>query len=122
MESHGGRENRPFASLISMWHTELMTRENIITRLRAQAPAIKAQGASALYIFGSYARNEASEESDVDVFIEYADKDGKPFNIFDLSRIQLIIEDALDKPVDVLTRDSLENIKLPAEQDAIRIF
>jgi len=99
-----------------------MTRHNIIAHLHAQAPAIKAQGATALYLFGSVARDEATELSDVDVFIEYAAKNGKPFSVFDLSRIQLILQDALKMPVDVLTLDSLDRIKAPAEQDAIQIF
>jgi len=99
-----------------------MTRQNIIAHLRAQAPSIKAQGATALYLFGSVARDEADELSDVDVFIEYASKNGKPFNLFNLSRIQLILEDALLMPVDVLTRDSLKRIKDAAERDAVKIF
>ena len=99
-----------------------MTRESIINQLRTQAPAIKAQGATALYLFGSYARDQATDHSDVDVFVEYSQHDGKPFNVFDLSRIQLIIEDALGMPVDVLTRDSMVQIKASAEQDAIQIF
>jgi len=99
-----------------------MDREYVINCLRSQAPAIKAQGAVSLFLFGSYARDQASETSDVDVFIDYGQKNGKPFSIFDLSRIQIIIENALKLPVDVLTRDSLKCIKSKAEHDAIQIF
>ena len=48
-----------------------MTKAEAIRELRKQAGAIKALGATALYLFGSTARNKASAKSDVDIFIDY---------------------------------------------------
>ncbi len=42
----------------------------MIAKLKAAEPALRAHGAAALYLFGSYARNEARPGSDVDVFID----------------------------------------------------
>ena len=47
-----------------------MPRDEVIAKLKAVEPALRAHGAAALYLFGSYARNEAQPGSDVDVFID----------------------------------------------------
>ena len=49
-----------------------MDRAEVITRLRAVEPELKPLGMSALYRFGSYARDEAGPDSDVDVFVDKA--------------------------------------------------
>jgi predicted nucleotidyltransferase len=50
-------------------------------------------------------RNEASEESDLDLFVDY-DKDGD-FSAIELVRLKNYIRDALEIEVDVTTRDGL---------------
>jgi Nucleotidyltransferase domain len=47
-----------------------MTRDEIIGRIRSRAGEIRALGASALFLFGSAARDELREDSDIDVFID----------------------------------------------------
>jgi len=57
-----------------------------------------------LALFGSVARNEATERSDVDVLVEF---DG-PIDLFDLVGLQLHLQDVLGVPkVDVVMRDSI---------------
>lgn len=78
-------------------------------------------GATALYLFGSTARNEATPGSDLDLFIDY-DPEGR-FNAFDLVGIKLLLEEELHVPVDVTTRDSLHpRLRLGIESSAVRIF
>jgi len=48
-----------------------MTRTDAISQLLRHADAIKAMGATSLYLFGSTARNEAAPDSDLDLFLEY---------------------------------------------------
>jgi hypothetical protein len=48
-----------------------MSRADIIAALRERASDIRNFGATSLYLFGSTARNEATEGSDVDLFIDY---------------------------------------------------
>lgn len=51
------------------------SKENIFDALRKHADKIKQFGVKRIGIFGSFARGDASEESDVDVFVEfYPDK------------------------------------------------
>ncbi|PWL78906.1 MAG: nucleotidyltransferase domain-containing protein [Coriobacteriia bacterium] len=50
------------------------------------------------YLFGSYARNEADGNSDVDLCVEC----GKSFTLFSLGGIGIALEEALGRPVDVI--------------------
>lgn len=98
-----------------------MKKAEAIERLKQQADAIRALGATSLYLFGSVARDEAGPESDLDLFIDY-DQDRK-FSLIDLVGIKLFLEDELSADVDVTTRDSLHpRLKHKIEISAIRIF
>lgn len=92
-----------------------------IARLKEQEDAIRALGATSLYLFGSTARDEARPDSDVDVFIE-CDR-AKKFSLLDLAGIQLALEDGLGKDVHVATRNGLHpRLRKRIEASAIRIF
>jgi len=47
-----------------------MTREQLLTRLRELKPWLAAQGVENLRLFGSFARDEAGPESDVDLLVD----------------------------------------------------
>ena len=47
-----------------------MDRRDVITRIRSVEPILRAQGVRALFLFGSYGRDEAKPQSDIDVFID----------------------------------------------------
>ncbi|WJR67832.1 nucleotidyltransferase domain-containing protein [Neorhizobium sp. CSC1952] len=98
-----------------------MKRHEAIEKLKRQADAIKALGATSLYLFGSVARDEAGPSSDLDLFIDYDLE--KKFSLVDLAGIKLFLEDELDTEVDVTTRNSLHpRLKNKIEHSAIRIF
>jgi predicted nucleotidyltransferase len=98
-----------------------MRKAEAIEKLRRQADAIRALGATSLYLFGSVARDEAGPDSDLDLFIDY-DPDSR-FNAFDLVGIKLFLEDELSTKIDVTTRDSLHPIlKERIELSATRVF
>lgn len=98
-----------------------MRRAEVIERLKQAEPAIRSLGASALYLFGSYARDEAGPDSDVDVFI---DKD--PLHDFGLSEFMGIyfkLQEALGVEVGYTTREGLVDFYRPdIEREAIRVF
>ena len=96
-----------------------MTRADAISRLQQHADAIKAKGATALYLFGSTVRNEAQPASDLDLFVDH----GAGFSLLDLVGIQQLLEEELVTSVDVTTRGSLHpQLKADIEQSAIRVF
>jgi len=98
-----------------------MNRIDTIRRLQEHADAIKAMGATSLYVFGSTVRNEARADSDLDLFIDY-DRESR-FNAFDLVGIKQFIEQQLGMHVDVTTRDGLHpKLRADIEHTAVRIF
>src|SRR5258705_210710 len=98
-----------------------MGRTEALVKLKDHAQAIKAMGATSLYVFGSTMRDEARTASDLDLFIDY-DPNSK-FNAFDLVGIKQYLEDHLRMPVDVTTRDGLHPmLKTEIEQTAVRVF
>jgi predicted nucleotidyltransferase len=98
-----------------------MRRNEAIRLLRAHAAAIRAIGATSLYLFGSTAWNEAGDESDLDLFIDY-EKDGD-FPAIELVRLKNYISDELKVEADVTTRDGLHPlIRDEIVAKALRVF
>lgn len=86
-----------------------------------QTDAVKALGATSLYLFGSTARDNAGSASDLDIFVDY-DRDGH-FSLIELVGIKQLLEARLGVPVDVTTRDSLDPLlRERIESSAERIF
>ena len=54
-------------------------------------------------VFGSYARNEETRASDVDILVEFSEPVGWKF--FDLKDY---LEEILEKPVDIVTKNALK--------------
>jgi uncharacterized protein len=98
-----------------------MKRIEAVSKLKDRAEAIKALGATALYLFGSTARDETCESSDLDLFIDYDPR--TRFDAFDLVGIKQFLEEELDVPVDITTRDGLHPmLRRDIEQTAVRVL
>lgn len=96
----------------------MLTKTEIIQRLRAREPDLRAKGVMGLFLFGSYARNTATAQSDIDLFLDQAPTMGMEF--FD---VMDVLAEALPIPVDVTTRDALHRLARPViETQAERIF
>ena len=69
------------------------------------APVAKKHGLRSIYVFGSYARNEAADDSDVDLLI---DREGSSIHgIFGMNALLSELREALGKDVDLVTLQSL---------------
>ena len=67
------------------------------------APIAKQHGVAALYLFGSYARGEATSASDLDFRIEK----GELRSLLQLAGFQLDLESSFSNKLDVLTTQML---------------
>jgi uncharacterized protein len=98
-----------------------MTRQDAIAALREQASAVKALGATGLYLFGSTARDEAGAKSDLDLFVDY--DGGSRFSLIELVSIKQLLERRLGVQIDLTTRDSLDPLlRDRIEASAERVF
>ncbi len=98
-----------------------MRKHDAVAALTQQADAIRALGATSLYLFGSTARETETTGSDLDLFVDY-DRDGR-FSLVELVGIQQLLEHRVGIPVDVTTRDSLDPLlRSEIEATAERIF
>ena len=69
-------------------------------------PVAKRYGLSAVYLFGSYARGEATSKSDIDLLI---DTSGSAIDtLFKLGGLYSDLETALETSIDLVTVDSLD--------------
>lgn len=98
-----------------------MNRTDAIEKLKQHADAVKGMGATALYLFGSTARNEAGRSSDLDLYIDY--EPAMRFSLLDLVGIKQFLEEKLSVEVDLTTRSSLHPmLRADIEQSAVRVF
>jgi predicted nucleotidyltransferase len=98
-----------------------MVRDDAIAKLQMFEPRLRALGATALFLFGSTARGEATAESDLDLFLEY--DPASRFSLLDIVEAKHMVEDELGVSVDMTTRGGLHPlIKTAIEAEAIRVF
>jgi predicted nucleotidyltransferase len=83
-----------------------MTRDEVIAKIRSSAPALRAEGVTRLAIFGSRARADAREDSDLDILID-VDPDAK-FSLLDLIGVEHIVRDATGLETQASMRRSLD--------------
>ena len=97
-----------------------MDRQKVIDTLRAHEAELRAEGISHVYLFGSVARGEADEKSDIDLFYDYL---SPKFSLLDFMRVQDRLTEILGPKVDAMTRDSVHHrIRSEVEAEAVQVF
>lgn len=88
-----------------------------ITKIKKSiSKLLSASGVKRAAIFGSFARGDATEQSDIDLLIEFK---GKNKSLFDLVALKLQLEEKLGRHVDLVTYNSLHPLlrdRILAEQ------
>ncbi len=93
-----------------------MTRDELLARLRELKPWLEEQGIVNVRLFGSYARDEAGPDSDVDLLVDIA----KPLG-FRFFGIEDDLSQRLGARVEMMTNRALRNpyVRHTAERDAL---
>jgi predicted nucleotidyltransferase len=81
-----------------------MNRDEALRRLRQHEAELKRLGVEHLYLFGSTARGEAKEESDVDLF---CDREKGKLGLYELMDVKERTASILGHKTDIMTRNSL---------------
>jgi predicted nucleotidyltransferase len=98
-----------------------VTLSQVVSIINQKSASLRQAGATSLYIFGSYAREENKADSDLDIFVDY--DPNKRFSLLDLAKIERMVEEQLKVPVDATTRDSLNPLlRDRIEAEAIRVI
>jgi len=95
------------------------TREQILDFLRSQKDFFEKEfQVKKIGIFGSYARSDVREDSDIDIVVELQKPD-----LFHLIGIKQAVEDAFDNKVDIVRlRESMnESLRNRIERDVIYV-
>lgn len=97
-----------------------MRRDEAINLLSQHEVELNRLGVEHLYLFGSTARDEAGDESDVDLFFDH-EKGG--LGLFELMEVRERAAAILGQKADVMTRNSLHpRLRQRIEASAVRVF
>lgn len=98
-----------------------MKRDQVVALLSRHEPEFRAAGVGALFLFGSVARDQERDTSDIDMFFDLERPQG--FTLFDLVALQERIQNILGAKVDLMTRKGIHPRRRPrVEASAVRIF
>ncbi|HXY57183.1 MAG TPA: nucleotidyltransferase domain-containing protein [Methylocystis sp.] len=98
-----------------------MQTNEIVERLRARRPELEARGVEGLAIFGSRARGDNREDSDLDLLLDIPK--GSRFSLIDLVAIERQIGEDLGVAVGAVLRRSLkEAFARRIADDVIDVF
>jgi uncharacterized protein len=95
-----------------------MDRDRVLKLLGDRIEPIRAHGVVSISLFGSFARNQATTDSDVDLLVDF----GSPATFDQTMDLKLYLEDLLGTRVDLVTRGGLRpRIRPRVEAEAIRV-
>jgi predicted nucleotidyltransferase len=97
-----------------------MKRDEALSRLKEFEDRFKRAGITHLYLFGSTVRDEARQESDVDLFFDH---EHGALSLFDIMHIKEMTADILGAKTDIIPRRGLHQTLRPRiEATAIQVF
>jgi uncharacterized protein len=97
-----------------------MNRADAIGLLKRHEAELKKLGVEHLFVFGSVARDDAKDDSDIDLFFDHAKGQLGLYELMDVKERALKI---LGRRTDIMTRASLHPVlREKIEETALRVF
>lgn len=92
----------------------------VIARLKEHEAELKQLGVEHLYLFGSTARDEAREDSDVDLFFDHPEGS---LGLLKLMEVKEVAAEILGRKTDMMTRRSLHPyLRARIEASSLQVF
>jgi len=92
--------------------------QQVVKRIQANQARLTELGVASLCLFGSVARGDSTEDSDIDLLVRF---DGRA-NFDRYMDLKLFLEDLLGQRVDLVTEQALrEEVRAHVEQDLLRV-
>lgn len=89
----------------------MLKKEDILNRLKNNKYQIEKLGISQIGLFGSYVQDNQNEDSDIDILIDFYEKDETFDNFMNICEV---LENLFkDKKVDVITKNGLSEFIKP---------
>jgi hypothetical protein len=97
-------------------------KETAISKLRSAESELRRSGVKRLSLFGSAARGDEHDFSDIDIAAEF-DHEGKRFNAFDFLRLEGRLCEILDTRVDLVGEPARKlQMQAAIDRDRIHVF
>lgn len=88
----------------------MKTRDEVLRILKGELDFLRQKyGVKRVGLFGSYSRCEATEESDIDILVEFE----RPIGFFAFMDLEEYLKEELGAEVDLVTEDALKPIIKP---------
>jgi uncharacterized protein len=87
-----------------MKRTAALRRDDILQALRNSRSVLDAFGVCRLSLFGSFARDEGREDSDIDLLVEF----NRPIGLFAFARLQRELGECIGRKVELVTPAALK--------------
>ena len=98
-----------------------MSRDEAIRRLRALEPELRSRGLAALFLFGSVARGDNDNESDLDVLFEESPE--SRLSLFGLAGVRRFLRERMGVDVDLVDRRTIHfMLREKVEAESIPVF
>jgi uncharacterized protein len=97
-----------------------MNRADVIRLLKRHEAELKKLGVEQLFLFGSVARDDAKDNSDIDLFFDHA---RGQLGLYELMDVKERAREILGRRTDIMTRASLHPaLRERIEESALRVF
>ena len=95
-----------------------MRRDVVLKALESHAAELQRFGVKSLRLFGSVARDEGGDGSDVDLLVDF----DRPPGFSSFMKLRIFLEDLLGARVDLVTESGLrDRVRPHIEKEAIRV-